>query len=149
MKELLTNLYKEKNVSFDKAKIIVWTKDKVLFGKVNGSDVEFKTGISDLKTNEILEFRLFDGIKELYFWGDDARVYKFGCDEIPSDTFMLGKVVGCENGWCKVDDGRGGKFDLPLDKKDGEIIIEKCDIVGYHKKTHQAYIKGYAIKEIK
>lgn len=149
MKELLENLYKEKNVSFNKAKIIVWTKDKVLFGKVNGSDVEFKIGISNLKTNEILEFRLFDGEKELYFWGDSSRVYEFKDDEINSTTKMLGKVVECKNGWSKVDDGRGGKFYLPLDKKDGEIIIEKCDIIGYHKETHQAYIKGYAIKEIK
>lgn len=150
MKELLENLYKEKNVSFDKAKIIVWTKDKVLFGKVNGSDVEFKIGISNLKTNEILEFRLFDGVKELYFWGDSSRVYEFGDDKLPSDTFMLGKVVECENGWCKVDDGRGGKFYLPFEKQlESKIEIKKCDIIGYHKETHQAYIKGYAIKEIR
>lgn len=150
MKELLENLYKEKNISFDKAKIIVWTKNKVLFGRVDNSNVEFKIGIGDLKTNEILEFRLFDGEKELYFWGDGSRVYGFKGNEINSTTKMLGKVVGCENDWSKVDDGRGGKFYLPLERQKGyEITIEKYDIIGYHKETHQAYIKGYAIKEIK
>lgn len=151
MKELLENLYKkhEKELknNFDDAQIIVWTKDKVLFGRVKGSDVEFNSGIGAV--GEILEFRLFDKEKELYFWGDGSRIYKFGGDELPSDTFMLGKVVECENGWSKVDDGRGGKFYLPLDKKGDEIIIKKCDIIGYHKDTKQAYIKGYAIKEIK
>lgn len=152
MKELLENLYKkhEKELknNFDDAQIIVWTKDKVLFGRVKGSDVKFNSGIGAV--GEILEFRLFDKEKELYFWGDGSRIYKFGGDEISSNTFMLGKVVECKNGWSKVDDGRGGKFYLPLEKQlESKIEIQKYDIIGYHKETHQAYISGYAIKEIK
>ncbi|WP_267525582.1 CRISPR-associated protein Csx19 [Campylobacter sp. MG1] len=142
MKELLKD--------FDNAKIIAWTKDKVLFGKVKNGEMEFQSGISTLNKDEILEFRAFDGVKELYFWGDNSRLYEFKGDEINSTTIMLGKVVDCENGWSKVDDGRGGKFYLPLERqKDNEIIIEKYDIIGYHEDTNQAYIKGYVIKEIR
>lgn len=142
MKELLKD--------FDNAKIIIWTKDKMLFGKVKNGEMEFQSGISTLNKDEILEFRAFDGVKELYFWGDNSRLYEFKGDEINSTTIMLGKVVDCENGWSKVDDGRGGKFYLPLERqKDNEIIIEKYDIIGYHEDTNQAYIKGYVIKEIR
>ncbi|MBZ8007721.1 hypothetical protein AVBRAN9334_06085 [Campylobacter sp. RM9334] len=142
MKELLKD--------FDNAKIIIWTKDKMLFGKVTNGEMEFQSGISTLNKDEILEFRAFDEVKELYFWGDNSRLYEFKGDEINSTTIMLGKVVDCENGWSKVDDGRGGKFYLPLERqKDNEIIIEKYDIIGYHEDTNQAYIKGYAIKEIR
>lgn len=142
MKELLRD--------FDNAKIIVWTKDKVLFGKVKNGEMEFQSGISTLNKDEILEFRAFDGARELYFWGDNSRLYEFKGDEINSTTKMLGKVVDCKNCWSKVDDGRGGKFYLPLERQKGyEIIIEKCDIIDYHKQTNQAYIKGYAIKEIR
>ncbi|MBZ7980731.1 hypothetical protein AVBRAN12642_08825 [Campylobacter sp. RM12642] len=142
MKELLKD--------FDNAKIIIWTKDKMLFGKVTNGEMEFQSGISTLNKDEILEFRAFDEVKELYFWGDNSRLYEFKGDEINSTTIMLGKVVDCENGWSKVDDGRGGKFYLPLERqKDNEIIIEKYDIIGYHEDTNQAYIKGYVIKEIR
>lgn len=140
MKELLKD--------FINAKVIIWTMDKIYFGIFDGVEVcSYDKKFSTL--DGVLELRAFDGIKELYFWGDSSRVYEFKGDEINSTTKMLGKVVGCENGWCKVDDGRGGKFYLSLDKKGDEIIIEKCDIVGYHKDTNQAYIKGYAIKEIR
>ncbi|MBZ7995536.1 hypothetical protein AVCANL279_04715 [Campylobacter canadensis] len=138
MKELLKD--------FVNAKVIIWTMDKIYFGIFDGVEVcSYDKKISTL--DGILELRAFDGVKELYYWKEGSRVYEFKGDEINSTTKMLGKVIKCENGWSKVDDGRGGKFYLPLDKKDGEIIIEKCDIIGYHKKTHQAYIKGYAIKD--
>lgn len=141
MKELLKD--------FVNAKVIIWTMDKIYFGIFDGVEVcSYDKKFSTL--DGILELRAFDESKELYFWGDSLRVYEFGGDEIPSDTFMLGKVVECKNGWSKVDDGRGGKFYLPLERqKDYEITIEKYDIIGYHKDTNQAYIKDYAIKEIR
>ena len=101
-------------------------------------------------------------IYQLSFIG--SRVYVFLTDyekkkiennelearEIDSTTKMLGKVVSNENGWSKVDDGRGGTFYLPSEwQKDNEITIEKYDIINYHEDTNQAYIKGYAIKEIR
>lgn len=141
MKELLKD--------FINAKVIIWTMDKIYFGIFDGVEVcsyDKKFGALD----GVLELRAFDEAKELYFWGDSSRVYEFKGNEINSTTKMLGKVVGCENGWCKVDDGRGGKFYLPLERQEGyEITIEKYDIIGYHKDTNQAYIKGYAIKEIR
>lgn len=141
MKELLKD--------FVNAKVIIWTMDKIYFGIFDGVEVcSYDKKFSTL--DGILELRAFDEAKELYFWGDGSRVYKFGDDKLPSNTFMLGKVVECKNGWSKVDDGRGGKFYLPLEKQlESKIEIQKYDIIGYHKETHQAYIKGYAIKEIK
>ncbi|MBZ7986098.1 hypothetical protein AVANS14531_07095 [Campylobacter sp. Cr9] len=141
MKELLKD--------FNDAQIIVWTKDKVLFGSIKNSEMKFK--FTTPQMDEILEFRIFNENKELYWWGENKfRKYEFDKEQIKSNTLMLGKVVKCENGWSKVDDGRGGKFYLPLEMQKGnEIIIEKYDIVDYHKETNQAYIKGYAIKGYK